>query len=204
MKIAFKNFLTTLRRYKTASALNIAGLTMAFTAFYVMMAQVTYDLGYDRSFPESDRLYTVVPHFYRDSYVVDAPADMFPSVVEQCPEVEARRQDDDRQIVRRAEKGNETNRFKFVFNYVTESIVDLLGFRAVEGDLRGMFASDGVMVSRSVAEKMKLHAGDIVLVPDSPDYGDRNFVEVVVTGICEDFPDNSFLAGGSRVSPLQG
>ena len=61
MKIAFKNFLTTLRRYKTASALNIAGLTMAFTAFYVMMAQVTYDLGYDRSFPESDRLYTVVP-----------------------------------------------------------------------------------------------------------------------------------------------
>ena len=88
MKIAFKNFLTTLRRYKTASALNIAGLTMAFTAFYVMMAQVTYDLGYDRSFPESDRLYTVVPHFYRDSYVVDAPADMFPSVVEQCPEVE--------------------------------------------------------------------------------------------------------------------
>lgn len=203
MKIAFKNFLTTLRRYKTASALNIAGLTMAFTAFYVMMAQVTYDLGYDRSFPESDRLYTVVPHFYRDSYVVDAPADMFPSVVEQCPEVELGGRMTTDRLFDVQKKGNETNRFKFVFNYVTESIVDLLGFRAVEGDLRGMFASDGVIVSRSVAEKMKLHAGDIVLVPDSPDYGDRNFVEVVVTGICEDFPDNSFLAGARVFRPFR-
>ena len=41
MKIAFKNFITTLRRYKMASVLNIAGLTLAFTAFYVMMVQVT-------------------------------------------------------------------------------------------------------------------------------------------------------------------
>ena len=203
MKIAFKNFHTTLRRYKTASALNIAGLTMAFTAFYVMMAQVTYDLGYDRSFPESDRLYTVVPHFYRDSYVVDAPADMFPSVVEQCPEVELGGRMTTDRLFDVQKKGNETNRFKFVFNYVTESVIDLLGFRAVEGDLRGMFASDGVVVSRSVAEKMKLHAGDIVLVPDSPDYGDRNFVEVVVTGIFEDFPDNSFLAGARVFRPFR-
>ena len=35
MKIAFHNFLTTLRRYKVSSLLNIIGLTLAFTAFYV-------------------------------------------------------------------------------------------------------------------------------------------------------------------------
>ena len=40
MKIAFQNFLTTLKRYKTASVLNIAGLTIAFIAFYILMAQV--------------------------------------------------------------------------------------------------------------------------------------------------------------------
>ena len=33
MKIAFHNFLTTLRRYKVSSLLNIVGLTLAFTAF---------------------------------------------------------------------------------------------------------------------------------------------------------------------------
>ena len=58
MKIAFKNFITTLRRYKMASVLNIAGLTLAFTAFYVMMVQVTYDLGYNRSIRDADRIWT--------------------------------------------------------------------------------------------------------------------------------------------------
>ena len=42
MKIAIKNFLTTLRRYKVASVLNIAGMTLAFLAFYVIMSQVYY------------------------------------------------------------------------------------------------------------------------------------------------------------------
>ena len=40
MKIAFRNFLTTLRRYKISSLLNVIGLTLAFTAFYVIMTQV--------------------------------------------------------------------------------------------------------------------------------------------------------------------
>ena len=38
MKIAIKNFLTTLKRYRTASVLNITGLTIAFIAFYILMA----------------------------------------------------------------------------------------------------------------------------------------------------------------------
>ncbi|MFR6634118.1 MAG: hypothetical protein ACLUQ6_02965 [Alistipes onderdonkii] len=38
MKIAFRNFLTTLRRYKISSLLNVIGLTLAFTAFYVIMS----------------------------------------------------------------------------------------------------------------------------------------------------------------------
>ena len=49
MKIAIKNFLTTLRRYKVASVLNIAGMTLAFLAFYVIMSQVYYNITYNRS-----------------------------------------------------------------------------------------------------------------------------------------------------------
>ena len=33
MKIAFHNFLTTLRRYKVSSLLNVIGLTLTHTAF---------------------------------------------------------------------------------------------------------------------------------------------------------------------------
>ena len=40
MKIAFKNFLMTLKRYKVASLLNVLGLTLAFVAFYIIASQV--------------------------------------------------------------------------------------------------------------------------------------------------------------------
>ena len=53
MKIAFRNFLTTLRRYKISSLLNVIGLTLAFTAFYVIMTQVWWELGYNRSLHEA-------------------------------------------------------------------------------------------------------------------------------------------------------
>lgn len=42
MKIALRNFLTTLRRYKASSLLNIIGLTLAFTACYIILVQVRW------------------------------------------------------------------------------------------------------------------------------------------------------------------
>ena len=73
MKIAFKNFITTLRRYKVASVLNIAGLTLAFTAFYVMMVQVTYDLGYNRSIKDADRIWTVNANWVGGGFSLTSP-----------------------------------------------------------------------------------------------------------------------------------
>ena len=59
MKIAFRNFLTMLRRYKASSLLNIVGLTLAFTAFYIILVQVRWELTYNRSIPDADRIYLV-------------------------------------------------------------------------------------------------------------------------------------------------
>jgi len=39
--------------------LNILGLTVAFTAFIIIMVQVNYDLGYDKSYATADRLFRV-------------------------------------------------------------------------------------------------------------------------------------------------
>ena len=59
MKIAFRNFLTTLRRYKLSSLLNIIGLTLAFTAFYIILVQVRWELTYNRTLDNSVRIYLV-------------------------------------------------------------------------------------------------------------------------------------------------
>ena len=59
MKIAFKNFLMTLRRYKVASLLNVLGLTLAFVAFYVIASQVWYSMSYNSPIKDSDRIYLI-------------------------------------------------------------------------------------------------------------------------------------------------
>ena len=48
-----------LRRYKASSLLNIVGLTLAFTAFYIILVQVRWELTYNRSIPDADRIYLV-------------------------------------------------------------------------------------------------------------------------------------------------
>ena len=63
MKIAFKNFLMTLKRYKVASLLNVLGLTLAFVAFYVIASQVWFTLTYNHSLKDADRTYLISPDF---------------------------------------------------------------------------------------------------------------------------------------------
>lgn len=49
MRYIFNNFLNTLKRYKVSSLLNIIGMAVAFAAFYVIMTQVCFNLGYNKS-----------------------------------------------------------------------------------------------------------------------------------------------------------
>ena len=62
MKIAFKNFIMTLKRYKAASLLNVAGLTLAFVSFYIIMAQVYSTMTFNRSIKDNERIYIVSPY----------------------------------------------------------------------------------------------------------------------------------------------
>ena len=90
MKIAFKNFLMTLKRYKVASFLNIAGLTLAFTAFYVIASQVIYSLTYNRSLKDSERIFNVA--FWSKSsenWSANSPNPISYEVADIMPEVES-------------------------------------------------------------------------------------------------------------------
>lgn len=54
-----KNIILTLKRYTTSAVLNIIGLSLAFTACFVLFIQVNYEYGYDRYNPDADRCYRV-------------------------------------------------------------------------------------------------------------------------------------------------
>ncbi|MBQ7495803.1 MAG: FtsX-like permease family protein [Bacteroidaceae bacterium] len=56
---SLQNLFYLARRFKTATALNLIGLIVAFTAFYLFMTQVLYNAGYNRGFPDAERLFRV-------------------------------------------------------------------------------------------------------------------------------------------------
>ena len=51
MKTLIRNFSHTFRRFFTASILNLVGLSIAFTACFVILTQVDYDYNYNKCFP---------------------------------------------------------------------------------------------------------------------------------------------------------
>ena len=57
MKTILRNFFSVLRRFKTASILNVLGLSIAFVAFMLIMMQVNYDYTFDRSLRDADAIF---------------------------------------------------------------------------------------------------------------------------------------------------
>lgn len=59
MKTIIRNFLSVLRRFKMATALNVAGLAVAFAAFIVILIQINFERTFDRCHPTSGRIFRV-------------------------------------------------------------------------------------------------------------------------------------------------
>ena len=170
MKIAFRNFLTTLRRYKISSLLNVIGLTLAFTAFYVIMTQVWWELGYNCSLHEADRIYLVENEDWYE------PGKWSSWLNRPVPE---------RVIASTAgvEVGgcmwggfgsgtcwtsNEPsfgyNKFSASCGSVSLPFLDVFAFRSVEGDVHDLGKPKSVIVSREAAERMRVGVGSLIWV----------------------------------------
>ncbi len=57
MKTLLRNFLSVLRRFQMAVGLNVIGLSVAFTAFLVIMMQVSHDHSFDRCHLKAGRIF---------------------------------------------------------------------------------------------------------------------------------------------------
>lgn len=200
MKIAFKNFVMTLRRYKTASALNIAGLTLAFTAFYIIMAQVRYEMSFNRSIADNERVYLISPQWNEDKWSTNAPRLSSERAIAASPDVEAGG------CVKHGEllecvwvKRDDYNFEKFpIATYeITEPMLDVMSFRAVAGDLHDVTEPDHVIVSRKTADLLGIGVGDDLYMPSTVSWlGALNpDVRVTVAGVFEDFAPNTLLSG---------
>ena len=196
MKIALHNFLTTLRRYKASSLLNIVGLTLAFTAFYVILVQVRWEMTFNRAIPEAERIYLVAPlsPFDETEYSINSPRPEGEQLIAQSPEIVAggciRPWHWEQPVwVRR---GGDLLRLQGSFNEVSAGFVETMGLQALEGELKALKQPNSIALSRSQAERLGLRVGDVLWFGDEENR--RPEVQKEVVAVYEDFPANSTFA----------
>lgn len=198
MKIALRNFLTTLRRYKASSLLNIVGLTLAFTACYIILVQVRWEMTYNRTLRDSERIYLIettdwytpgawqswlcrpmVERFITSTSAVEAGGCTWGGFGPMT-------------VLRENASKMGYDRFNNIYaGSISLPLLDVFDFKSVAGDVHDLKRAQSVIISRSTAEQLGVGVGDMLWCNiDQPSA--ENAREVVA--IFEDFPQNSLMA----------
>ncbi|MBQ3535453.1 MAG: ABC transporter permease [Alistipes sp.] len=200
MKIAFQNFLTTLKRYKTASILNIAGLTIAFIAFYILMAQVHHDLSYNKSIKDHEQIYAIAVtegDLRYEMWKISAPEQTSQRAFESCPDVVGYGfiSDYTNDKCYKQVSADYYEMFPYGFDQISLSTIELLGMECLAGDLTRIAEPQTIIIAESVAETMKLGIGDsIYQAYDTTDGRTvRSNTPNTIVGIYKDLPNNSLF-----------
>lgn len=203
MKIAFKNFLMTLKRYKVASLLNVLGLTLAFVAFYVIASQVWFTITYNGSFPNADRTYLISPDFGGGNdgevkWSTNSPGNLAYTAAEQFPDAEevASTMPYPR-ISRIWIKRNDYTMDAFN-EYVyqgTANVPTFFGFECLAGDFSQLKEPNTVAMARSKSEKLGVGVGDVIYFEGGPMHDDgKPTVQQTIVAIYEDMPKNCMFS----------
>ena len=197
MKIALRNFLTTLRRYKASSLLNIVGLTLAFTACYIILAQVRWELTYNRTLPDSERIYLVesTDWYTPGRWQAWLSRPLSERLISSTSAVEAGGCTwggfGPMTVLRENASKMGYDRFNNIYaGSISLPMLDVFDFKPVAGDVHELKRAQSVIISRSTAEQLGVGVGDMLWCDiDQPSA--ENAREVVA--IFEDFPQNSLM-----------
>ena len=197
MKIAVKNFLTTLKRHKAASLLNVLGLSLAFTVFYIIASQVWYSVSYNHSLRDASRTYLVSPQWDGEEHSANSPSPITFEAASKYPGTEVcaglmSYPSYNKVWVKAGEYNFE--KFDIAIHTGNAEVVKLFGFEAVAGDLQKVEEPNTVVVSQSTARLMGIEVGDeiwvkanVFLTEEKPE------VPHTVVAIYKDFAKNTFL-----------
>ncbi|WP_299102895.1 ABC transporter permease [uncultured Alistipes sp.] len=197
MKIALRNFLTTLRRYKASSLLNIVGLTLAFTACYIILVQVRWEMTYNRTLHDSERIYLIETTDWYEPGAwqswINRP--LSERLISSTSAIEAGGCSwsgfGPTVVLRENASKMGYDRFNTYSGFISLSLLDVFDFQPVAGDVHDLKRAQSVIISRSTAEQLGVGIGDMIWC-DTEQPSAENAYEVVA--VFEDFPQNSLLA----------
>ena len=192
MKTILRNFFSVLRRFKTASVLNVLGLSIAFVAFMLIMMQVNYDYTFDRSHRNADAIFRVdIVHGSKGSQAIicrpfaRAFAGSSPLIEEGCL---LSAWTDSRFFY--IEDGGQRTSYKEDAWNVTPGVLEVFRFDMLEGSERSLDEPNSVVLPESMARKI---FGDESAVGKQLISANPMEDAKIVKGVYKDFPRNSAL-----------
>ena len=192
MKTILRNFFSVLRRFKTASVLNVLGLSIAFVAFMLIMMQVNYDYTFDRSHPNADAIFRVdIVHGSKGSQAIicrpfaRAFTGSSPLIEEGCL-LSAWTGSRFFYI----EDGGQRTSYKEDAWNVTPGVLEVFRFDMLEGSERSLDEPNSVVLPESMARKI---FGDESAVGKQLISANPMEDAKIVKGVYKDFPRNSAL-----------
>lgn len=191
MKTILRNFLCVLRRFKTATILNVFGLSIAFTAYMIIMMQLNYDYTFDSCQPNADAIYrldwnnegelgSVISRPFARAFTGSSPhvkagmimsswnSNMFYSV----------------------EKGGDRQNFQDPIVYVSPEVTRVFHFDMVEGDETALDQPETVIIPESMARR--LFGNESAIGKRLMNVESGNTLSTI-NGVFKDFPLNSSI-----------
>ncbi|WP_293711943.1 ABC transporter permease [uncultured Parabacteroides sp.] len=157
MKTIIRNFLSVLRRFKMAAALNVAGLAVAFAAFIVILIQVNFERNFDRCYPTSGRIFRVDLNT-PGTFGTILPRGFIEAIIPSSPHIEAGT------LVTpnfgqggaylSVEKNGERSGFKEIVTTCHPTLPKMFGFTILEGDPDCLKDPEKVIIPESLAMKL--------------------------------------------------
>lgn len=195
-RLIFRNLTHTLRRYPLPTAINLAGLAVALTAFIIIMANIEYETTFDRSYPTAGRIFrvdcpdndemfrSILPNaFARDvinsSAHIEAGTLLMPYLGKMPFYIE--------------DASGAPHGYELRTDMVSPDFIKVFGVKILSGDPDALQKPRTAIIPKSMADN--IFDGDAVGKTMRTDSGNWFFPygEVYIGAVYEDFPSNSNL-----------
>jgi putative ABC transport system permease protein len=190
MKTIIRNFISVLRRYRLAAALNLLGLSVAFAAFMILMMQVNYDMTFDKCHKDADNIFRFEASYDKWQCVISRPlSNVFtassPHIIAGALSSPGGGSD---RLFFEVEIDGSKNFYEETACKVTPTFPDVFTFEMIEGDAKALSDPEKVLIPQSMAKKIfgqKSAVGQV--------FRGRNQA-YTVGGVYRDFPRNTSIA----------
>lgn len=193
MKTILRNLFYTLKRFRTASVLNLLGLSTAFAAFILIMMKASYEYSFDTCYPNPDRLVGLNLGEEKDNSIMALPRGPIDFLIEQIPGIEYGTIYAPCWQKQAFCTNPESPQYFYETPWaVYPDFAKVIGLQFVEGSDKDMNKPESIIISESYARKLfpKGNALGSYLYTE----GDNGLVKGIdkfrICGIFKDLPEN--------------